>query len=125
MAGAPVAHGQARLDDGTDDRQVPAVEGQAFDSTGKALPDAKVEVWHANCRGNHSFFGPTQSSFDLRRTIVTDSEGRYRLHSIVPVGYSVPQGALRTVCSGNWNWSATVHARPTFISSCRPRGIAS
>ncbi|MDQ0138488.1 dioxygenase family protein [Cupriavidus necator] len=72
VAGAPVAQGEARLDDGTDDGEILVMEGQVFDSDGKPLPDARVEVWHANSMGNYSYFDPTQSAFNLRRTIVTE-----------------------------------------------------
>jgi catechol 1,2-dioxygenase len=54
------------------------------------MPGAKVEVWHANLLGNYSFFDQTQSHFNLRRTIVTDDNGRYQFRSIVPVGYGCP-----------------------------------
>jgi catechol 1,2-dioxygenase len=90
VAGAPVAHGEARLDDGTDEGETLVMEGRVMDSAGKPLANAVVEVWHANSMGNYSYFDPTQSAFNLRRSIVTDSEGRYRLRSIMPVGYSVP-----------------------------------
>nr|WP_315598008.1 catechol 1,2-dioxygenase [uncultured Cupriavidus sp.] len=90
VAGAPVAQGEARLDDGTDDGEVLVMEGQVRDASGKPLQNAVVEVWHANSLGNYSYFDPTQSAFNLRRSIVTDSEGRYRFRSIMPVGYSVP-----------------------------------
>ena len=90
VAGAPVAQGEARLDDGTDDGEVLLMEGQVRDASGKPLQNAVVEVWHANSLGNYSYFDPTQSAFNLRRSIVTDSEGRYRFRSIMPVGYSVP-----------------------------------
>ena len=74
VAGAPEAQGEARLDDG------------------KPLAGAKVEVWHANSLGNYSYFDKSQSDFNLRRTIVTDKQGRYKFRSILPVGYSVPPG---------------------------------
>ncbi len=90
VAGAPVAQGEARLDDGTDDGEVLVMEGQVRDASGKPLQNAVVEVWHANSLGNYSYFDPLQSAFNLRRSIVTDSEGRYRFRSIMPVGYSVP-----------------------------------
>ena len=90
VAGAPVAQGEARLDDGTDDGEVLVMEGQVRDASGKPLQNAVVEVWHANSLGNYSYFDPTQSAFNLRRSIITDSEGRYRFRSIMPVGYSVP-----------------------------------
>lgn len=90
VAGAPVAQGEARLDDGTDEGEVLVMEGQVRDASGNPLPNAVVEVWHANSLGNYSYFDPTQSAFNLRRSIVTDGEGRYRFRSIMPVGYSVP-----------------------------------
>jgi catechol 1,2-dioxygenase len=42
--------------------------------------------------GNYSFFGPPQTPFNLRRKIVTDSEGRYRFRTIMPSGYGCPPG---------------------------------
>ena len=37
-----------------------------------------------------SFFDKSQSHFNLRRTIVTDANGRYQFRSIVPMGYGCP-----------------------------------
>lgn len=92
VAGAPVAQGEARLDDGTSPGEVVVMQGVVRDAAGKPLAGAKVEVWHANHLGNYSYFDKTQSDFNLRRTIVTDAEGRYKFRSILPVGYSVPPG---------------------------------
>jgi catechol 1,2-dioxygenase len=90
VAGAPMAHGEARLDDGTDKGEWLYVEGQVRDTKGKPIKGAKVEVWHADTRGFYSFFGPPQSPFNLRRTIIADAEGRYRFRSIMPSGYGCP-----------------------------------
>ena len=90
VAGAPVAQGEARLDDGTENAEILFMDGQVTDVDGKPIPGAQVEVWHANTRGNYSYFDPTQSAFNLRRTIIADAEGRYRFRSIVPVGYGCP-----------------------------------
>ncbi|NUA28389.1 catechol 1,2-dioxygenase [Cupriavidus basilensis] len=92
VAGAPASEGFARLDDGSEDGQgeVLFMQGTVFDTNGKPLPGAAVEVWHANLLGNYSFFDKTQSDFNLRRTITTDSEGRYQFRSIVPMGYGCP-----------------------------------
>jgi catechol 1,2-dioxygenase len=68
------------------------MQGTVFDADGKPLPGAKVEVWHANLIGNYSFFDATQSHFNLRRTIVTDAQGRYQFQSIMPKGYGCPPG---------------------------------
>lgn len=92
VAGAPESVGFARLDDGSESGKAETLfmQGTVYDQDGKPLPGAKVEVWHANLLGNYSFFDPTQSSFNLRRTIVTDQQGRYQFRSILPAGYGCP-----------------------------------
>lgn len=92
VAGAPESTGYARLDDGTetDQGEVLFMQGTVYDTAGKPLPGAKVEVWHANLLGNYSFFDKTQSAFNLRRTIVTDALGRYGFRSNMPMGYGCP-----------------------------------
>ncbi|PTB20359.1 catechol 1,2-dioxygenase [Trinickia symbiotica] len=94
VAGAPESVGFARLDDGSqaDEGDVLFMQGTVFGANGKPLPGARVEVWHANLLGNYSFFDKTQPDFNLRRTIVTDADGRYQFRSIVPVGYACPPG---------------------------------
>ncbi|MGM0784427.1 MAG: catechol 1,2-dioxygenase [Pseudomonadota bacterium] len=94
VAGAPVAEGFARMDDGQDpDGETMWLTGQVRDLDGTPIAGAKVEIWHANSKGGYSFFDKTQSEYNLRRTIVTDSEGRYTARSIIPSGYGVPEGA--------------------------------
>ncbi|MEM5428663.1 catechol 1,2-dioxygenase [Cupriavidus oxalaticus] len=92
VAGAPESTGFARLDDGSDDGkgEVLFMQGTLYGADGKPLAGAKVEVWHANLMGNYSFFDKTQSHFNLRRTIVTDANGRYQFRSNVPTGYGCP-----------------------------------
>jgi catechol 1,2-dioxygenase len=93
VAGAPVAQGFARLDDGSDQAgHTLDMHGTVFAADGKPLPNATVEVWHANTKGFYSHFDPTgeQQPFNMRRTIVTDAQGRYKFQSIVPVGYGCP-----------------------------------
>lgn len=100
VAGAPVSTGFARLDDGTEtgDGEVLFMQGTVYDGNGKPLPNAKVEVWHANLMGNYSFFDKSQSHFNLRRTILTDANGRYQIRSIVPSGYGCPpNGTTQTL----------------------------
>ena len=93
VAGAPVAKGFARLDDGSDKSgHTLVMHGTVYGANGKAVPNATVEVWHANTKGFYSHFDPTgeQQPFNMRRTIVTDAQGRYKFQSIVPVGYGCP-----------------------------------
>ncbi|MGQ7245674.1 catechol 1,2-dioxygenase [Salinicola sp. V024] len=91
VAGAPLFEGFARMDDGRDDGKVMWLEGQVRDvDSGQPIAGAIVDVWHANTQGNYSYFDSSQSEYNLRRRIVTDSEGRYRARSIVPSGYGCP-----------------------------------
>lgn len=96
VAGAPVEHGYARLDDGRDtEGQLLVMHGTVHGSDGKPVPGAKVEVWHCDTRGFYSHFDPTgvQGPFNMRRTIITDDKGQYRFRSILPKGYGVPPGS--------------------------------
>lgn len=93
VAGAPEAQGFARMDDGSDKAGIPLVlHGTVFDAQGKPLPNAKVEIWHANTKGFYSHFDPTgeQQPFNMRRTIFTDAQGHYKAITIVPCGYGCP-----------------------------------
>ncbi|UZR96938.1 catechol 1,2-dioxygenase [Chondrinema litorale] len=92
VAGAPEEYGFARLDDGTelDEAEIVFMQGQVKDENGNPVANARVEVWHANLKGNYSYFDSSQSDFNLRRSIITDENGRYQFRSIMPSGYSVP-----------------------------------
>jgi catechol 1,2-dioxygenase len=95
VAGAPIAHGEVRMDDGTEEQQatVMFLEGRVLDPNGKPVEGATVDLWHANIRGTYSFFDQSQSEYNLRRRIITNADGRYRARSIVPSGYGCdPQG---------------------------------
>lgn len=94
VAGAPEADGFARLDDGSDsDAEVMWLTGQVRDADGNPIPGARVEIWHADSKGNYSFFDPSQPDYHLRRTIHADAEGRYSARSIIPSGYGCPPGS--------------------------------
>ena len=93
VAGAPEAKGFARLDDGSDKAgHTLIMHGTVYSADGKPMPNAKVEVWHANTKGFYSHYDPTgaQKAFNMRRTIITDEQGRYKFQSIVPQGYGCP-----------------------------------
>src|SRR5262249_2934776 len=93
IAGAPLSKGEARLDDGTDDGEVLFVEGQVRDVLSKPIAGAVVDVWPANAIAHSTPFDRTQTSFKPPRRIETDTDGRYRLRSIMPNGYACPPGS--------------------------------
>ncbi|MFV8324996.1 catechol 1,2-dioxygenase [Flavobacterium sp. ZS1P14] len=94
VAGAPKSKGFARLDDGTEVEQgkIFFMQGKVLDDNNNPIPNAIVEVWHANLKGNYSYFDQSQTDFNLRRTIETDENGNYQFRSILPSGYAVPPG---------------------------------
>lgn len=95
VAGAPLSHGHARMDDGSelDTATVLFLEGRVFDPQGRPVAGATVDLWQANTKGTYSFFDSNQSEYNLRRRIVTDENGCYSARSIVPSGYGCdPQG---------------------------------
>lgn len=100
VAGAPETVGFARMDDGSESNHVDTlvIEGTVTDTAGNIIPNAKVEVWHANSLGNYSFFDKSQSEFNLRRTILTDANGKYVAQTTMPVGYGCPpEGTTQAV----------------------------
>jgi len=58
------------------------LSGQVFDTTGKPLPAAVVDIWHANDTGEYDNKG-----WKLRGQIKADSQGRYDLKTIEPRWY--------------------------------------
>ncbi|WP_445116913.1 catechol 1,2-dioxygenase [Acinetobacter sp. WZC-1] len=92
VAGAPESVGFARMDDGSETDRIDTlfIEGTVTDSEGNIIPNARVEVWHANSLGNYSFFDKSQSDFNLRRTILTDANGQYIAQTTMPSGYGCP-----------------------------------
>jgi catechol 1,2-dioxygenase len=89
VAGAPLCEGYERMDDGSEDGvAVPMfLDGQVLGLDGQPIAGALVDLWQADSKGNYSHFDKSQSAFNLRRRIVTDAQGRYRVRSIVPSGY--------------------------------------
>jgi len=87
---APLEKGEARLDQDPEQGEVLFMQGQVKDVDGKPIAGAIVDVWHANTKGGYSHFDPSQSAYNLRRRIETDTEGRYRFRSILPSGYGCP-----------------------------------
>ena len=91
IADAPLVEtGEVRLDQDPEQGEVLFVDGTVRDTDGKPVPNAVVDVWHANTKGGYSHFDPSQTPYNLRRRMKTDAEGHYRFRSIVPSGYGVP-----------------------------------
>ncbi len=91
IAGAPLSKYEVRLDEGDAQRgEVLVMEGRVLDTAGRPVPNAIVDVWHANEHGRYSHFDPEQAEYALRRRIQADAEGGYRFRSFLPPGYAIP-----------------------------------
>lgn len=99
VAGVPVQQGTARMDKDPDAGAGPLrIHGVVTGPDGQPVAGALVEIWHANSKGFYSHFDPTgtQTPFNLRAAIVTDTHGRYEALTRMPVGYGCPpQGATQ------------------------------
>jgi len=72
------------------------VTGRVFDTRGRALKGALLDIWHADHTGTYDNRG-----FRLRGKLYTDDEGRYTLRTIKPLYYGDPDetNARRTSMS--------------------------
>jgi hydroxyquinol 1,2-dioxygenase len=64
--------------------------GRVVNHDGKGIANASVEVWQPDETGNYDLQKQDADTMDLRGTFQTDSEGRYYLRTIVPLGYMIP-----------------------------------
>jgi hydroxyquinol 1,2-dioxygenase len=67
------------------------VRGQITDVAGQPVPDARVEVWHANAQGRYENQDPdNQPEHNLRGQMLADQAGRFHFRTIRPGGYALP-----------------------------------
>lgn len=64
--------------------------GQVRTVAGEPLSGAKVEIWHADDDGYYAQFAPNIPEWNLRGTVITDMEGRFRIRTIQPSPYQIP-----------------------------------
>lgn len=57
---------------------------------GTALPDAKVEIWHADDDGYYSQFAPGLPEWNLRGTNHVGPDGSFEIHTVQPAPYQIP-----------------------------------
>jgi protocatechuate 3,4-dioxygenase beta subunit len=67
------------------------VQLRLVDVEGRAVPEAQVEVWHANALGRYENQDPDlQPEFNLRGRMRSNAQGEVHFHTIKPRGYSLP-----------------------------------
>jgi catechol 1,2-dioxygenase len=82
-----------------------AFRGQVTDINGDALPGASVEIWHADDLGFYSQFAPNIPEWNLRGTVLADSEGFYEIRTVQPAPYQIPtDGACgQLISAAGWH----------------------
>jgi catechol 1,2-dioxygenase len=88
--------------------------GQVRSSDGTPLPGARVDVWQANGAGYYDVQQPSvQPERNLRGLFVTDEQGRFRLRTVVPRYYPIPDdgpvGRLLAATGRHPNRPAHIH----------------
>jgi protocatechuate 3,4-dioxygenase beta subunit len=73
------------------------VHGYLREQSGRAVPDALIEVWQANAGGryrhrNESYLAPLDPNFGGCGRCLTDAAGYYRFTTIQPAPYPWPNG---------------------------------
>lgn len=82
---------------------------------GTVLPDAKVEIWHADDDGLYSQFAPGLPEWNLRGTCHVGPDGSFEIHTIQPAPYQIPtDGACgKLIAAAGWHaWRpAHIHVK--------------
>lgn len=80
-------------------------QGQVRGTDGAALPNAKVELWHADSDGFYSQFAPGLPEWNLRGTFIADAEGNFQINTMQPAPYQIPtDGACgQLIAAAGWH----------------------
>ncbi len=78
--------------------QLMTLTGRVLGENGQPMPNVLLEVWHANCAGKYIHHNdpspvPVDPNFLGVGRVMSDSAGRYRLRTIKPGAYAVPDAA--------------------------------
>lgn len=80
-------------------------QGRVMSIDGESLAGATIELWHADDLGFYSQFAPGIPEWNLRGSIIADSEGNFEINTIQPAPYQIPTdgacGAL--IAAAGWH----------------------
>lgn len=116
VPGAPELGAEATLPTRDGEQGTPLlIQGQVTGVGGAGLPNAVLEVWHADDAGYYSQFVPDVPAWNLRGTVTTGTDGKFWIHTMRPAPYQIPTdgscGAL--IRAAGWHaWRpAHVHVK--------------
>src|SRR5580700_3263567 len=64
--------------------------GRVLNNAGQGIPGGTVQIWQTDDNGVYDLQKQDPSLMDLRAIFHTDSEGRYYLRTLRPLGYMIP-----------------------------------
>jgi hydroxyquinol 1,2-dioxygenase len=64
--------------------------GQVTDKAGKPLPNALVQVWQTDSKGEYDMQKYQGEQMDMRGNFRCDAEGRFHFRTVMPLGYFIP-----------------------------------
>jgi catechol 1,2-dioxygenase len=103
---SPVLESPATLPMRNDEPGAPLLfQGRVTDINGEPLAGASVEIWHADDLGFYSQSSPGVPEWNLRGTVIADSEGVYQINTVQPAPYQIPtDGACgQLIASAGWH----------------------
>lgn len=82
-----------------------AVRGRVFSTDGTPLAGAVIDHWQADANGYYSHFHPSAPDGNLRARFVTNDEGRFEIHTVLPAPYMIPHDGPtgRLLEAGGWH----------------------
>jgi catechol 1,2-dioxygenase len=110
---APVQTSPTKLPMREDEPGTPLLfQGRVINVAGDPLPDAKIEIWHADDLGFYSQFAPGLPEWNLRATVPVESDGQFHIDTMQPAPYQIPTDGACGALIGAAGWHAW---RPAHI----------
>ncbi|HEU4513236.1 MAG TPA: catechol 1,2-dioxygenase [Nocardioidaceae bacterium] len=106
VSGSPEFQGEGTLPMREDEPGTPLLfQGQVRDLEGNPLPGAKIEMWHADALGFYSQYAPGLPEWNLRGTVVTDEQGRFKISTVQPAPYQIPTDGScgKLIAAAGWH----------------------
>lgn len=73
-----------------DDGPALLLYGQVTDKQGKPLPNAQIQVWQTDAKGEYDLQKFHGEHMDMRGNFRCDAEGRFHFRTVMPLGYYIP-----------------------------------
>lgn len=89
--------------------------GRITDTSGRPIPAAELDLWHADADGFYSNIHPGIPDWNLRGRFLTDMDGRYEVRTIMPPPYEIPKagptGAVLSLLGRHYFRPAHLHVK--------------